>query len=432
MSTRAAIRQEVGRTLGLCTTGTCSAISALGANYIIDSTATLLGAYDPQRWPRGSPIRLTYADTTTVDMTLDRYEPNTGKLYISPVLVTATAVTTTYEIWPGGLVDTVNDIDRAINSALTEHCYRWRLTPLTVAKDGGMELSTFADWTAATATVAKATLTDLAFFSRGLTVVTTTGATWQYAASASMPVTPGDSWNINAMAYSAVGTTPAEVRVYDVTNAATVTLSGDGGFSYDTSWAVLANTFTVPSGCHLIQLRLGATGVGVAVTVGFTQVCLWKSDQTSFLLPSRIVSENDVGNILIRSGEDPQEFSFGPYEQYGASSGVYTAATGTIVDLSSSPGVDSPAYIEELTTYESVAISAAASIDATDIGAASELLEAAFEYELLKRIANRAYSRDTLAGYPAASEWKQKRDEAKKTLRAAQVSLGPKGRVVRH
>jgi len=423
-STRLQLRQKLGETeTGLAVLGTCT---ATGTTTTIVDTARFLGPFSASTWPRGTAVRISTITggtvTATTDTYIDQYAPATGILTVSPAIV-APVENDTFEVWsgvgnfPGGGVQLV---DKCIDLGLTRHCFHLVPIPLTKVTDGDMGDPLYANWTASGATVTPSKVS-MSFpetlGKRYLRTLhnTTAGA---YVYSATMNAQGGDTWRLVVNVKAAVGT--AVLAVYDVTNSANITLSGDGGSYAGAAWSQLDNTFVIPSTCK--QIRIHLSGTGATDDIYWTNVICYEQNESMFALPSRIRSENKIGEVLYRLGDDPNEYSFYPYCVSGRHADIQREATGIVVRLSSAMG--DPVFVETLIPYEALAT------DAATTECDEELALKAIAFEVYKELATKGYALPTPQGYLAPSEWRQKRDEKLREMQSCQLNAEAQSKAV--
>ena len=417
-TTRLLLRQQLGSeetglaTLGIATAnGTTTTVVASG----------LAGAYSASRWSRGTAIRFSTLNSAaaTTNTSLDSYAPATGTITVLPA-ITATKSADVFEVWSA--VDSVDEVDDAIDRGLTRRCFRWVPIPLTKVTDGDMgDTAVTGLWTASAAGITP-TKVNVAFPDRVgrryLRTLHTIASKYVY--SNTISAVGGDVWRLSALCAANVGT--AILTPYDVTNSANITLSGDGGSYAGSAWKHLDNTFTIPATCEQIRIHVG--GTGATDDIYWTNIIAYQQDETQFVLPMRIASEKKIGNVLYRTGDDVKDFRFEPYCESGRHAGISAEMAGVIVRLSHAPGTGSPAYVEEKCTYDPL------SGDTSTTDCDVELALACIKYELMKGLANKGYALPTPQGYLAPSEWRLKREEAKAEMLSKQASLGAQSKTV--
>ena len=418
--TRLALRQNIAKETGLgmlVTTDTAGSTTTL-----IDSTSTLTGAYSATRFPRGAVVRFSTlggAALSTEGSTVDSYNPATGTVTLLPAVSTATHSGDKAEIWRD--IDSPSRVDEAIDRALTRNCWRWVPMPLTEVPDGDMGELGVAHWaaTAVDATPTKLTQTWPTAWGQRVLLVTNSGVNG-YAQSDTIAVQAGDEWCIDVLAAVLAGA-GVTLAVRDYYGAADITLSGDGGSYTGTGWKRLTNTFTIPTGCEVITIRLGSpTVIG---STYWTNVIAYQKDRREFTLPARISSIEEIGDSFYRSGEEYEDFHREPYVQYGRSLKLIEGPTGIIVRLDTPIG-DDPVYLECLGNYDALATDAATTESPDDLALWSSI------YQLYSHLAQSQPSRETKSGYITGSDFVRLRDEAQNKMNAYQRSLGATSRKV--
>lgn len=205
----------------------------------------------------------------------------------------------------------------AINRGLTKWCHRWALIPLTRLTDGDMEgdsADVDTDWSKGgdqTPTLGKTALTFPEVPSRQiLSVGAALGAITEYAyAYQTFDVVETESYNLTVCLKPSSAYPRA--RVYDGTNFAYISLSGDTDETYEGfAFAVKRWTFTIPSGCKRITVRLGVTGIAGSVVTLFAWACLWRQNDRRIPLQPRVDSQQKIGRVfeLVRGGGEEEEW----------------------------------------------------------------------------------------------------------------------------
>jgi hypothetical protein len=316
--------------------------------------------------------------------------------------VTGCVTTDLAEIWTNAL-PTVDRIDEAIDRALTRHCLHWVPIPLTKVQDGDMGDSAITSlWTASVSTVSKVVMPWPGTIGQRYLRVLNAG----YAASNAMPCQAGDQWRIDALVYVLTGTGTLVVR--DNTNAANITLSGDGGSYTGTGWKRLDNTFTIPTGCETITVRLGSTGA--TDDSYWTSIIAYQQNERRFLLPARCTPKR-LGRMLRRTGTEYEDFHF---HESGHPWSVQGGGAGEVVELNNAAGTGDPPYIEELRPYEAL------TTDAAITECPDELAIKASIYETYKQMARPAPTQETKSGYLTVSDIKQNALDALRDMKGVQ------------
>lgn len=410
MSTsRLTIMQRLAQETGL---GTLVTLTGGSTTTMVDTTSVLTGPYSAQRFARGTPVRYTtLAGAASAESSaVDSYAPlPTGTIGLLPA-TTASVADDAAQIWTG--IDHVNRVLEAIDRGLTRHCFHWVPIPLTDVPDGDMGDSAYAHWTASASTVTKVSQAWPASIGQRYLRVLNAG----YAASDAIKVQAGDQWLIDVLVYVAVGA--ANLVVYDGSNAAAITLNGDSGTYSGTGWKRLNNTFTIPSGCETITIRLGSTGANDDTY--WTHVIAGPQMRRRFTLPARITSKQRLGEVLVRCGEEYEDFYFDKYVTGGRTAGLMQSPVGMVVDVSGG-GVP---YIEEVRAYEALAS------DAATTECAEDLAVSAGKFEFYKYLAALKRTVESKSGYITASDMKVLANDALAELKGRQASLGAESKEV--
>jgi hypothetical protein len=275
--------------------------------------------------------------------------------------------------------------------------------PLTKVQDGDMGDSAITSlWTASVSTVSKVVMPWPGTIGQRYLRVLNAG----YAASNAMPCQAGDQWRIDALVYVLTGTGTLVVR--DNTNAANITLSGDGGSYTGTGWKRLDNTFTIPTGCETITVRLGSTGA--TDDSYWTSIIAYQQNERRFLLPARCTPKR-LGRMLRRTGTEYEDFHF---HESGHPWSVQGGGAGEVVELNNAAGTGDPPYIEELRPYEAL------TTDAAITECPDELAIKASIYETYKQMARPAPTQETKSGYLTVSDIKQNALDALRDMKGVQ------------
>jgi len=334
--------------------GALYTLTSGAAGYIIDNQE-LMGPHSTSLVPRGSPVRVRDATTAGVfeDSFADAYNPATGQITLLPVLADfVPAATDTAEVWLQELGH-AKRIDEIIDLALTEDCGAWVPFVLTLHTDGDMETAT-ADvatyWTASSATLSKVAATAFPHrFARQSLFVdnTVAGGYAGTAAAYYINVEPGDTYRISVLGRAAVST--LTLVVYDITNSAAITLESTATSTIQKQWVWLYSTFTIPSGCYQISVRLG--GTLVTADTYWTALSVVRHGDTRISLPARITHMNNIGKVYQRLGTQVDEFYRGEDIEYD----IEQVENGFELILPSGYlGSTYPVYAEEWKNYASL------------------------------------------------------------------------------
>lgn len=214
----------------------------------------------------------------------------TGSLAPTRPFSSAPTSTSSFIAYTGAL--SPDDIKRYLNKAL-RRMRRERFLPYTLVTDGLMEQSGTTNWVGSSATVAKVTSAATVYEGGRALQVTNTGATG-YAYSVNVPVVPGQTLALAAAGRvtTTSGTATARVRLWDVTNGASIDTET---FTARSQVLALMTGMTVPSGCFEVQVRLGADET--AIVTAWDMVLLWRQNDRQFALPSDVGSRESVAGV---------------------------------------------------------------------------------------------------------------------------------------
>lgn len=232
---------------------------------LVDTTAsgTALSPLDPNdEQGRFDGEVFLYLHTGTgagQERRIKSYAPASGTLTVDSNRAFATAPDNTSQYHILRVLSHARIVD-CLNTGLRRLAYR-TTSPLTLVTDGDMETSGVSNWTGSSGTPTKESTTVAYVYSGTQSLKLVTSGANGYARTASMAVNETESYWVEVMtrADPANGSNSVlDLLVWDVTNAAAITLSGTT--SHDqadgSEWVWLRSDFTVPSGCKQIQVRL--------------------------------------------------------------------------------------------------------------------------------------------------------------------------------
>jgi|GEM_PF-3662518 len=401
--------QKIAQETGL---GTLVTLTGGSATTLIDTSSVLTGPYSAQRFAKGSPVRYTTLNgaASSECTAVSDYNPATGTITLSPA-TTASKAADKAIIWSG--IDHPDRVTEAIDRGLTRHCFHWVPVPLTDVPDGDMGDSGVTLWgTAVDCTTTKVSMAWPMSFGQRYMFTNLSGANG-YQPSAAIPCQEGDGWKLDVLVYVVSGT--AVLSAYDQTNSAAITLNGDGGSYAGTGWKRLRNTFSVPSGCETLTIRLG--GTGATDDVYWTSVVAHPLNRRRFTLPSRVT--RDPGEVLIRRGEEYEDMRL---LSYGSGASIAQSPVGLAVELPTAAG--DPVYVEVAEPYDALAT------DAATTDCAEELAVIAGIYELYKLLARQKRTIQTVSGYVTNSDMKVLMNDALVDLKSKQASFGAESKRV--
>ena len=257
-------------------------------NYLIDTTRLNMSTLSPAEFG-DAYVRIAAFDVNNNGYVgkVERIDPQTGRLYVSPQVANAFASGAKYEVWSHGIRP--DDPDRCRDRALTERCSQPRLRPLSL-------LSDCDTWSATTnATVAASATTFPKQFAAKKLRVTNTGAAGRVDSEA-LVVQPGEVYVLTGLVSVLAQT--ASVRVLNVTAGNTdIALSGQTTFTLE-GWQEFDTTFTVPAGCGQVKVALG--GASASCISDWQAVALLPQMAEVMEFPSRVMSGNDIGRFFQR------------------------------------------------------------------------------------------------------------------------------------
>lgn len=298
MTTGAAIRLHVGRMIRrlLDRDALVEFVnSASDSDAITDGTRLASSRFTAQEF-QDRIVRITSGNAAG-DLSYGRVLTNgSGKLTVSPSFSQAMANGNTGELWKREFHP--DDLDIAIDQALSEDCTRARLVPLSWFTDGDMLDTAATSWDQSSATVSKVEQSGAQRFSeRTLRVQGNLGT---YAGQ-TVNVKDGDKWYVFALARADVGTG----ALYPVNASGLVEIPVSERPLQEWSgeaFQLLGVEFDIPSGVEQMMLQL--LMLSGSSDVYFAHVGGYPVDAHEFVLPSRIVSASKVGRFYYFDGDE--------------------------------------------------------------------------------------------------------------------------------
>lgn len=281
---------------------------------------------------------------------VDYLDTANGRLYVTPSFTGAVASTDTYEIWKAG-VDP-DDVDRARDEALTAVCSYWNHYPLSVVPNAGYkEALGSSNWEvllgSGSGAIAKATPSFPSEFFTDSLLCTNTDTADEGAESASIYVQPGQSWFFYVPVSVRSGT--AEVIIYDNTNGAEIDLNGTATETLR-GWSGIELTFSIPTGCEDITVRL--VGQGATDIVEWGPVFMHPQGATVVPLPARVINRNRIGAIYkLRDYAIADQSIYWGEEQMDEVAGVRRQQVGDAVKLRFEEDLEDAPYVFAERTY---------------------------------------------------------------------------------
>ncbi len=321
---------------------------------------------------------------------------SSGVVTVSPALSGQIDSAVTYQIWDGDGPHP-DLIDRMIDLALREDCWRWLRTPLPYVPGGdiGEDLSVSSNnlvnpagtviWTGTNATPTLPSLAPPDEFVRRVLRVTAS-ATSGYMESQAMDVDvekrPG--WHIHALVRAGPAADAGRIVLRDLTNGADITPETALTRSRE-AFALLESKFTIPDDCEQIAIRLQCdANTDIA---DFAWVQAWPDGQTRFSLPPRIVSKDHVGSVFTLQGDTFDQFRPVPWS--GSVERRDVAGTGVSLALTPAPDGKRVWFYEKDSFPTLTTATPAAADDDNTTWAAPAWVIAAAEYEIYKALARR-------------------------------------------
>ena len=283
---------------------------------------------------------------------------STGVLSLSPSLTAAAAASDAGELYKPPLDPDI--FDATIDRAATQLCTRWRPVPLGFLQDPDFLVDDLADatptnWTGSSATATVTNRSGMERFSERVLRVANSGAAGY--AGQTVNTNRGESgsegvaedWQFAALVQADAGT--ASPIIYDLSNSAALTASGDR-----TAWAgegfqLIKNTFPVPATCESVSVRLH--GAEASADCYWGPVSFYPKNATEFALPPRITSTSQVAPELIEFvGNDYPERTM---RTVAVSPSIFDAGGGNIrLQLNDGPIGDRLLFFKEFSTYNAM------------------------------------------------------------------------------
>lgn len=422
--------------------GTTTAQGAADGTTIID--ADIYSSAIDQLVRQRSVICLTSGDERGERRYATGPPTTAGVITVSPAFTAQQEASVTYEVWdPDGPHPDI--IDRMIDKALTEDCWRWIPIPITYVPYGdfGEELAVSTNdlvdgsttaWAGTNATPTFVAQTPPQEFVRRAVRITDSGSGAGYLESEVIDVDPGnrDAWHIEGLcravgAGAAAG--DARITLWDKTNGAAI-VPTDALAWTARGWGLIKSDFTIPATCFQIAIRLVTQNSGEAADWAWVQA--WPTDQTRFSLPQRIVALKHVGPVFERVGTIFDNFKRAPWD----GSLERRDVGGTGVQLVVEPAVGArPLWFYERDSFPTLTSATPVAADDDNTTWAAELwLRTAIAWELYRWLGQR--DRKTEQGAPEGTEqpiprgWRQAEQQALQDLLAMQEEYGAAPMVV--
>ncbi len=196
----------------------------------------------------------------------------------------------------GGGLGVIDKINEAHNT------FQWvkRTFPYSLVPDGDMNASAVTDWTDTNATSAKVAAT-FAKPDRNISVTDSGSAGGFTAPAANLFVEPDKPYYLEVTGWGTDSADSGTLQVKDVTNSsAAITLTETVIDRMEPE--ILRNTFTTPSGCKEIQIRLVADAASDVVS--WANLQFRKNEQDEYILPDTPVRPIALGKLGYYEGSD--------------------------------------------------------------------------------------------------------------------------------
>lgn len=219
--------------------------------------------------------------------TVTGYQPDLGILQVNPNFTVAPAAGDEYELWRVDPSTTIDLLDECLTDLLYMPCW----TVLSEVPDYDMEQSGTTEWASSNATLAKSSAEPRSSFYGKRYLTVTSNAANGYARTALLRVEPTKTYHASALA-SAASAGTASLVAYDETNDAVI--------SYQSSTRLypvrIYFTFTVPSNCYTVSLRLVSVESGLVTN--WDEVCFYPIYAKDIALPWWVKTANQVKGVF--------------------------------------------------------------------------------------------------------------------------------------
>jgi len=265
---------------------------------------------------------LVVSGTTNNDGTYTALTVAAGTIEVATASLTAEGAGSTFHLISGSEYELHRWLDPddpevgllgCINRALTRRLYyHTPRCPITLVTDGDMETSGIGNWTGTNLGTEVKSTTAATVFSGTQSYHMVTNAANGYGVSDAVNVIENEGYYVAAIVRAADATSTPNVVVYDVTNAATITtidLSSTTGVNdIQMEWCMIAEGFTVPSGCKQVQIRL--LGEENGADLYWDSVWLIRQAQRQLILPSWLVAPDLFVSVERVTGTWPRAFNY--------------------------------------------------------------------------------------------------------------------------
>ena len=182
-----------------------------------------------------------------------------------------------------------------LNQVLTEFQWEKRVKPITLVADGDMRAAAITAWTAVNAGTPTKVAASFPNAER-VVAVTDSGSGGGYLSTGNMAVEPSSSYYLETLGFGTDASDAGELRVIDVTNSG-ATISITNSVIDRIEPERLINSFSTPSGCEQIDIRLISTTANDVVSWAY--VILRKNDAREFVLTDSPQRALKLGRLMI-------------------------------------------------------------------------------------------------------------------------------------
>ena len=192
------------------------------------------------------------------------------------------------------------DVNSAINKAVTRELFEKLELPITLVTDGDMLASGTTSWTP----LNNATLAKVAAsfpYARRVLSVTAGVSSRASARAISVAVEEKTSYYLEVTGAISTGdsTSTGTLVAHDVTNATDITLTESSITRFEPT--ILANTFTTPSGCEFVRIQLYSEQADVVTQ--WSNLILRRNDSREFTIQDRAEIDR-LGNLFVYTTND--------------------------------------------------------------------------------------------------------------------------------
>ncbi len=300
-----AICEAVARNLGALEQGTLTTVTTASVVLPYPFKTALTNASTKKYV--GDELYWTNGQFTPTAVGIITYAPSTGTLTPDYAWTDGGTDPTTFDLFKKGL--RIADLKIAVNNALRNLRYVDRV-PLTLCPDGDMEASSTLWVAVGAAVVAQAsawgTIYPLGNVYRGLKSLKITHDASGISGGAQSPpirVQPGGAYYLQARVRCTAYADVATLMAYDSDNAASI----DTETWQATGWGVIGFTFTAPSTCSAIRVRLNGNSA-TAITY-WDDVILLPTGSQEIPLPDWLTDITDIRYLYGSQSWDDYDYN---------------------------------------------------------------------------------------------------------------------------